>query len=105
MKIADLKYNQLIHCRDESESITDEETAQPVEPESVNHPAHYGGENNPYEAIKVIEAHNLNFSMGNAVKYILRAGLKTPDKKEDLRKAIWCLNREIKRLDSELPRS
>ena len=42
----------------------------------VEHPAHYGGENNPYEAIKVIEAWSLNFNLGNAVKYISRAGKK-----------------------------
>jgi len=38
--------------------------------EHVNHPQHYGGENNPYEAIKVIDAWELGFSLGNTVKYI-----------------------------------
>ncbi len=38
--------------------------------EHVNHPTHYGGENNPYEAIKVIDAWELGFSLGNTVKYI-----------------------------------
>jgi hypothetical protein len=61
--------------------------------ETINHPEHYGGKDNPYEAIKVIEAHNLNFNTGNAVKYILRAG-KKGDKKEDIKKAIWYLKRE-----------
>ena len=48
--------------------------------EAVDHPAHYGGENNPYEAIKVIEAWGLDedFYLGNAVKYIARAGKKAP---------------------------
>lgn len=65
--------------------------------EHVNHPAHYGGEDNLYEAIKVIEAWNLNFHLGNAVKYISRAG-KKDDKKtiEDLEKAIWYIKRHIK---------
>lgn len=62
--------------------------------ESVNHPAHYGGEKNPYEAIKVIEAWGLGFCLGNAVKYIARAG-KKGDALEDLRKARWYLDREI----------
>ena len=62
--------------------------------EVVNHPSHYGGENNPYKAIKVIEAHNLGFNLGNAVKYILRAG-KKGNAKEDLEKAVWYLKREI----------
>jgi len=65
--------------------------------EHINHPAHYGGQDNPYEAIKVIEAWELGFSLGNAVKYIARAGKKNADtREEDLRKAIWYLERELK---------
>ena len=41
--------------------------------EMVNHPQHYGGEDNLYEAIKVIEAWDLDFHLGNTVKYISRA--------------------------------
>jgi Protein of unknwon function (DUF3310) len=63
--------------------------------EAVNHPAHYGGSHNPYEAIKVIEAWALGFCLGNTVKYIARAGLKG-DALEDLKKARWYLDREIK---------
>ena len=44
--------------------------------EQVNHPSHYGGKDNPYEAIKVIDAWNLDFCLGNVVKYISRAGKK-----------------------------
>ena len=60
--------------------------------EAVNHPAHYqaGG----LEAIDVIEAFGLGFSLGNAAKYILRAGRKG-DAVEDLKKARWYLDREI----------
>jgi hypothetical protein len=64
-----------------------------------NRPAYYGGNDNPYEAIKIIEYYELNFNIGNVVKYILRAGLKTPDKIEDLKKAIWYLGREIENLE------
>lgn len=64
--------------------------------DSVNHPDHYGGADNPYEAIKVIEAWNLGFCLGNAVKYISRAG-KKGSKLEDLKKAAWYINREIER--------
>jgi hypothetical protein len=49
--------------------------------EMVNHPDHYGGKNNPYEAIKVIRAWDLSFSLGNTVKYIARAGRKDPAKR------------------------
>lgn len=62
--------------------------------EAVNHPAHYGGADNTYEAIKVIEAWQLGFCLGNAVKYISRAG-KKGDALEDLKKAAWYLQREI----------
>ena len=64
------------------------------EQSTINHPAHYGGEDNPYEAIKVIEAWDLGFNLGNVVKYISRAGKKGA-KIEDLKKAQWYLNREI----------
>ena len=62
--------------------------------EAVNHPAHYGGADNPYEAIKVIEAWELGFNLGNTVKYISRAGKKGAAL-EDLKKAAWYLAREI----------
>lgn len=62
--------------------------------EQVNHPEHYGGADNPYEAIKVIEAWSLNFNLGNCAKYISRAG-KKGDALEDLKKARWYLDREI----------
>jgi len=65
--------------------------------EKVNHPNHYGGENNPYEAIKVIEAWDLGFNLGNTVKYISRAGKKI-NTLEDLEKASWYINREINKL-------
>jgi hypothetical protein len=60
--------------------------------EAVNHPAHYGGENNPFEAIKVIENWQLGFSAGNALKYILRAKNKGAEL-QDLKKALWYLRR------------
>jgi hypothetical protein len=55
--------------------------------EAVNHPQHYWGENNQYEAIKVIEAWELDFCLGNTVKYISRAG-KKDNIVQDLKKAI-----------------
>jgi hypothetical protein len=68
--------------------------------EAVDHPAHYGGADNPYEAIKVIEAWGLGFCLGNTVKYLSRAG-KKGSKIEDLRKAAWYLQREIDALAKE----
>lgn len=70
--------------------------------EQVNHPKHYGGADNPYEAIKVIEAWGLGFCLGNTVKYISRAGKKETDKTvQDLEKAKWYLEREIEKLKSK----
>lgn len=64
--------------------------------ERINHPLHYGGGDNPYEAIRVIEAWGLGFCLGNTIKYICRAGKKQDTSSlEDLRKAAWYLNREI----------
>lgn len=68
--------------------------------ELVNHPKHYGGEENQYEAIKVIEAWELDFCLGNAVKYISRAG-KKDDIIQDLKKAKWYLERKIDKLENE----
>lgn len=61
----------------------------------INHPPHYGGDST-YEAIKVIEAWALGFCLGNAVKYICRAGRKGAESRvADLRKARWYIDREI----------
>ena len=69
---------------------------------NVNHPPHYGGGDNPYETIKVIEAWELDFCLGNAVKYISRAGKKDPTKeRDDLLKAVWYLHRKIDQLDND----
>jgi hypothetical protein len=71
--------------------------------EQVNHPNHYGGEDNTYEAIKVIEAWDLDFHIGNTVKYISRAGKKGTDKElQDLKKALWYLERKIKNLEDNV---
>lgn len=67
--------------------------------EAVDHPAHYGGADDPYEAVKVIEAWDLNFNLGNCVKYINRRMRKPKtDALEDLKKAAWYLNREIENM-------
>ena len=63
----------------------------------VNHPSHYT--DGKIEVIEFIEDKNLGFCLGNAVKYIARAGKKDPNKEiEDLEKAIWYVNRRIKEL-------
>lgn len=64
----------------------------------VDHPEHYGGKDNPYEAIKVIEAWGLGFCLGNVVKYVARAS-KKGSLLVDLKKARWYLDREIANLE------
>lgn len=75
--------------------IAAEEFAQAQHADNVNHPAHYktGG----IETIDFIEAKGLNYHLGNVVKYITRADSKG-NRKEDLLKAQWYLNREINNL-------
>jgi hypothetical protein len=68
--------------------------------DSVNHPSHYT--RGSIETIDVIEAWGLGFCLGNAVKYVSRAGHKDPAKTiEDLKKARWYLDREIARLEGK----
>ena len=75
----------------------------PPEKEQVNHPQHYGGQDNPYEVVKVCEAWGLDKDayIFNVVKYVARAGKKDTDKElQDMKKALWYLNRKIERLES-----
>ena len=65
--------------------------------DSVNNPSHYA-EGRQYEPINVIEDWELNYRLGNALKYISRAGRKN-NTVEDLRKAVWYLEREIESLE------
>jgi hypothetical protein len=63
----------------------------------VNHPSHYT--DGKIEVIDYIEDKKLNFNLGNAIKYISRAGKKDKSKEvEDLEKAVFYINREINRL-------
>ena len=66
--------------------------------EKINHPSHYNV--GKIEVIEAIEDWKLNFSLGNCIKYIARAGHKDPKTEiEDLKKAAWYLAREIERLE------
>jgi hypothetical protein len=67
--------------------------------EAVNKPPHYNSHPSGIECIAITE--HMNFCLGNAIKYIWRAGLKTPDPIKDLKKALWYIQREINRIDPE----
>lgn len=62
----------------------------------VNHPKHYTSHPSGVECVDVAE--HYGFNVGNAIKYLWRAGLKSESPVEDLRKAAWYVNREIERL-------
>lgn len=62
--------------------------------DQVNHPKHYTEHPSGIECIQITE--HMGFNLGNAVKYIWRADLKN-DAIEDLRKAAWYIDRELKR--------
>ena len=72
-------------------------SCKPTEKEMVSHPSHYQGKR--FEVIDIIEDYELNFNKGNALKYLIRAGHKD-DYVQDLKKAIWYLNREIETYNS-----
>lgn len=64
----------------------------------VNHPSYYTDGN--IEVIDFIEDKNLGYHLGNAVKYISRAGKKSKDTEiQDLKKAVWYINRRIEKLE------
>jgi hypothetical protein len=63
--------------------------------EYINHPQHYGGVNNTFEPIKIIEHYELNFIEGSILKYLLR--YKKKNGLEDLKKAQWYLNHLIEK--------
>lgn len=76
--------------------------ASKLEKNMINHPVHYGGENNTYEAIKVIEAWSLDFCLGNVIKYVSRSGKKENESElRDLKKALWYLERKISSLENK----
>lgn len=94
---------QIEFCWDDYFDETD--AIYSIEEDNVNHPKHYTQHPSGVECIEITQ--HYNFCVGNAIKYLWRAGLKTEanlDSKakqiEDLNKAIWYISREIKNLES-----
>jgi hypothetical protein len=82
--------------------FTEEELARVYDPaqeedDEINHPSHYTWLPNGVEVIDITE--HFNFTLGNALKYIMRAGHKHDEPLTDLRKAAWYINREIERIE------
>lgn len=65
--------------------------------DTVNHPKHYNSHPSGVECLEIVR--HMTFNVGSATKYLWRAGLKSPNAVEDLRKAVFYLNDEIERLE------
>lgn len=86
-------------AREVGATATTPATTTKTAPEQVDHPAHYHAESG-LEVIDIIEAWALNYNRGNALKYLARAGRKDPaSEAQDLKKALWYIERELKRLE------
>lgn len=71
-----------------------------IQQDNINHPAHYN--TGKIEVYDFIEDKELNYCRGNIVKYLVRAGIKNKETEvEDLKKALWYLNKEIARLEKK----
>ena len=66
--------------------------------DQINHPSHYNSHPSGIECLTIVR--HMTFNLGNAMKYIWRAGLKSKDPTTDLKKAIFYLQDEIMRLDA-----
>lgn len=87
-----------ISVRTEPNVISKAERA--ADPGGGIRPDYYGGPDNPFEPLKIIEAWGLDFALGCVVKYVARAGKKTADPLEDLKKAHFYLGYRIARLEA-----
>lgn len=86
-----MAYLKAKDCFEPKEEKADDEI------DMVNHPQHYSAHG--IEPIDYIESHNLNFNLGNVIKYVSRAPFKGTEL-QDLKKAKWYLEREIKKHDN-----
>jgi hypothetical protein len=89
-----------LHARLENSDGVPHKTTDPA----VDHPSYYGGKDNTYEHIKVVEAWGLGYALGNATKYIARAGKKgsLDDAVTDLKKAEFYVRYEREQFEKEL---
>ena len=93
-------FNDVSHCEEHNSNYLGDECPfcfpKTIYNDAVNHPKHYTSHPSGVECIQITE--HLNFCLGNAVKYIWRAGEKDQEKEiEDLEKGAWYLAREIDR--------
>lgn len=95
IRYIDEVYDELAWWRIENSDMPEADTQSPVaQPDPIN-PQHYRDHPSGIECIQVAE--HMSYCLGNAIKYLWRAG-KKGDAVEDLKKAAWYVNREIERL-------
>ena len=93
LELSDQELDKALKLVQESEELHKAHNTDKLK-EAVNHPSHYA--DGKIEVIDFIEDKNLGFCLGNAIKYIARAGKKDKSKEaEDIKKAIWYLNRYL----------
>lgn len=74
--------------------------SNPITGDPVNHPSHYTSDPSGIECIQITR--HRNFNIGNAIKYLWRAGLKDGNSDiQDLQKAVWYIQDEIERLQTQ----
>lgn len=86
-----------------SEPMTDLPPGTPIyvpAHDPVNHPKHYTSHPSGIECITITR--HMGFNLGNALKYIWRAGLKSENRVEDLRKAKWYIEDELAHIEGKL---
>lgn len=105
-KMENLMTFQILKLNKVGETEEAEETTETSADDAVNHPAHYTSHPSGVECITITR--HYCFSIGNAIKYLWRAGLKQDADKtekekeiEDLEKAVWYINDRIKQLKGE----
>lgn len=77
------------------------DSIEQLKEDNVNHPSHYCGHPSGIECIEITRHHD--FAIGNAIKYLWRAGLKDSDNEvQDLKKAVWYIQDKIKQLESKV---
>ena len=91
---------EIMLCSDEAECKRRQSEKRTISSEAVDHPKHYGGEDDPYEVIKVAEAWGFDHDayLFNVLKYIARASKKGATL-EDHKKARFYIDRKIQRLE------
>ncbi|OAV21443.1 hypothetical protein AO372_0761 [Moraxella catarrhalis] len=83
-----------------SQEKHDEVIYQSITGDAVNHPSHYTSDPSGIECIQITR--HRNFNIGNAIKYLWRAGLKDGNSDiQDLQKAVWYIQDEIERLQTQ----